>query len=129
MRTGHRRQYLLVGLSAMLALIWLCPGDAFSQANAHYRIERSVLDAGGGERESATYIICDSLGQVSGADVSTSASFRHLPGFYECRSAEGPPTPTPTPTPNAIPEPGTLILFGSGLVGMLILIKRRLKKF
>jgi hypothetical protein len=112
----------------MIALIWLCPGDAFSQSSANYQIARSVLDAGGGDRNSTMYAMCDSLGQVSGAAVSTSSNYRHIPGFYECGLTGGSPPPPPPPPPPAIPEPGTLILFGGGIIGLLILVRRRLKK-
>ena len=69
---------------SIIALTWLYAGDALSQSSEQYRIEGSVLDAGEGERKSEMYAMCDSLGQVSGAVVSTSNSYRHLPGFYEC---------------------------------------------
>jgi len=127
MRTRHTRQCWLVCLISIVALVWLCPGDAFSQSSVNYRITGSVLDAGGGDRESASYAMCDSLGQVSGADVSTSSKYRHIPGFYECRLAAGPPPPPPPPPP-PIPEPGTLMLFGSGIVGLVILMRRTSKK-
>ena len=114
---------------SIVMLTWLWAGDVFSQSSAHYRIERSVLDAGGGDRNSANYTMCDSLGQFSGVAVSTSSSYRHIPGFYECAITGGPPPPPPTPTPtNPIPEPGTLILFGSGVAGLFILVRWKLNK-
>ncbi len=82
MRTRLTRQGWLVCLISMLALIWLCPGDAFSQSSANYQIAGSVLDAGGGDRNSASYALYDSLGQVSGVAVSTSSSYHYIPGFY-----------------------------------------------
>ena len=129
MKITHTRRCWYGLVISIVMLTWLWAGEAFCQSSEHYRIERSVLDAGGGDRNSANYALCDSLGQVSGAAVSTSNCYRHIPGFYECAITEEPPPPPPTPTPtDPIPEPGTLILFGSGVVGLFILVRRRLNK-
>jgi hypothetical protein len=126
MRATQRRcRYLLV--ISVIMLIWLSAGVAYSQSSANYQIERSVLDAGGGDRSSMNYGMCDSLGQPSGTTISTSSNYIHTPGFYECEVFSG-SLPTPTPTPQPIPEPGTLILVGIGLIGVLAFGKRKLKK-
>jgi hypothetical protein len=128
MKITHTRRCWYVFVISIVMLSWLCAGDAFSQSSGNYRIERSVLDAGDGDRNSANYALCDSLGQVSGTAISTSSSYRHIPGFYECSITGGsPPPPTPTST-NPIPEPGTLILFGSVVVGLFMLVRRTLNK-
>jgi hypothetical protein len=123
-KTIRQGRYLLV-LSIIL-LIWLNAGAASGLSSANYQIERAVLDAGGGERSSPNYSMCDSVGQPSGTAVSASSNYIHTPGFYECNVTIGPPPPPPPPP--AIPEPGMLILFGSGLFGLLILMRRKLKK-
>jgi hypothetical protein len=38
------------------------------------------------------------------------------------------PPVTPTPDPGAIPEPGTFVLFGAGLLGLLALVRRKRQK-
>jgi hypothetical protein len=78
-----------------------------------------VLDNGGGERRSLNYNLCDSLGQLSGTIVSTSAQYIHILGFYECFVQSSGPGPGPPPV-MVIPEPGTMILLGLGLGGLLI---------
>jgi hypothetical protein len=119
-------RYLLV-LSVIL-LIWLNAGLASGLSSANYQIERAVLDAGGGERSSPNYSMCDSVGQPSGTAVSTSSNYIHTPGFYECNTQSG-PGPDPTPTPGApIPESGTLVLFGTGLLGLFLFMRRKLRK-
>ncbi len=126
MRTRQTRQgWLVIGA---IACIWLCAGNAFGPSGAQYQMTGSVLDAGGGSRTSEHYSVYDSLGQVSGADVSTSSHYQHIPGFYaDDVTAWLPPTPPPTTTPAPIPEPGTLMLFGSGLVGLVMLMRRKSK--
>jgi hypothetical protein len=123
--------YILLIIAIMLA--WQGTEVAYSQANPNYRIEWSVLDAGGGERSSMNYRIWDSLGQPSGTVVSTSSNYIHVPGFYEDLGQSDPdpgsgPGPDPTSTPPPIPETGTLILFGTGLFGLFIFMRRRLRK-
>jgi hypothetical protein len=118
-----------VCLLSLFLLIWLHSGVvAYGQSSTNYQIERSVLDAGGGQRNSSNYRTCDSVGQPSGTTISISSNYIHTPGYYECDTQSDPgPDPSPTP-PAAIPEPGTLSLFGSGVLGLLILTRRKLNK-
>ncbi len=118
MRATQRRYWHLLLISVIL-LIWLSAGTVYGQSSANYQIERAVLDAGGGERGSSHYSVCDSVGQPSGTAVSTSSNYIHIPGFYECNTQSG-PGPDPTPTSPPIPEPSTLILLGIGLIGVLV---------
>ena len=122
MRTPQRR-FRYPSLIGIIMLIWMSAGTIFGQSSANYQIQRSVLDAGGGDRNSSNYSVCDSVGQPSGTVISTSSNYIHTPGFYECNTQNG-PGPDPTPTPPPIPEPGTLILFGIGLIGLLVFRKK-----
>ena len=127
MRATQQHIWYILLISAMM-LAWQGTQVAYSQASPNYQIERAVLDAGGGERISMNYRIWDSLGQPSGTVVSTSSNYTHIPGYYR-DSTQSSPGPGPTPPPsNVIPEPGTLVLFGTGLLGLLIFVKRILKQ-
>jgi hypothetical protein len=83
------------------------------------------MDTGGGERRSLNYNVCDSLGQLSGTIVSTSAQYIRIPGFYECFVQSVDPGPIQPPPVTVVPEPGTLILLGLGLGGLLIAIRNK----
>jgi hypothetical protein len=122
MKATQRRRWHLLFISVIM-LTWLSTGVVYGQSSANYQIERSVLDAGGGDRNSSNYGMCDSVGQPSGTVVSTSSNYIHTPGFYECNTQSG-PGPEPTPTPPPIPEPGTLVLFAIGLIGVLVFRRR-----
>ena len=123
-----QRWFRYLALIGVILLIWLNAGAIYGQSSANYRIQRSVLDAGGGDRGSANYSACDSVGQPSGTTISTSGNYIHTPGFYECDTQSGPgPGSDPTPTPPPIPEPGTLILFGIGLVGVFV-FRRKMRE-
>lgn len=74
----------------ILLLTWLSTGATYGQSSANFQIQQSVLDAGGGARNSDSFSLCDSLGQVSGAGVSSSNSYQHTPGFYACGAGNEP---------------------------------------
>jgi hypothetical protein len=113
---------------SVIVLIMMNAGMMFAQSSTNYQIEGSVLDAGGGDRNSASYLLCDSVGQPSGTTISISSNYTHIPGFYECNVQTGDPGLDPSPTPTTpIPESGTLVLFGTGVTGMFILLRRRMK--
>ena len=126
MRATQRRLWYLL-FTSIIVLTWLSAVTVYGQSSANYQIERSVLDAGGGDRSSVNYSMCDSVGQPSGTIVSTSSNYIHTPGFYECTVTTGPPPPPPPPPP-AILEPGTLILFGIGLLGVLVFRRKMRSK-
>ena len=119
----QRVGYLL--LISVIMLTGVYSEVAYSQASANYQTERSVRDAGGGERSSTNYRLNDSLGQSAVAAVSTSPNYVHTSGFSEDPEQSYPGSdPTPTPGP-PIPEPGTLILFGIGMLGLLAIVRRK----
>jgi hypothetical protein len=127
MRTYIQRVgYLL--LISVIILTGVYSEVTYSQISPNYQTERSVLDAGGGERSSTNYRLYDSLGQPAVAAVSTSPNYVHTSGFSE-GPEQSDPGPDPTPTPGSpIPEPGTIILFGTGVFGLFMLMRRKLRK-
>jgi hypothetical protein len=128
MKLTKKHVWFLV-ISSMLVLCLLGQGQAVAQSSTNYRIERSVVDTGGGERRSLNYTVCDSLGQPSGTIVSTSAQYIHIPGFYECVVQSSGPPPIKTPPVTVVPEPGTMILLGLGLGGLLIVVRRTRRSY
>ncbi|MFN8474912.1 MAG: caspase family protein [Anaerolineae bacterium] len=90
---------------------FLLAGVAVAQVSTSFDLSWHFLSAGGGERQSANFVVQDSLGQwVSGA--SSSANAQIAPGFLSgavLASATFTPTPTAplsstsTPTPTQTP--------------------------
>jgi hypothetical protein len=54
--------------------------------------------------------------------------FFFIHGCDDCETPNSTPTPTPTPTPPGVPEPASLLLFGSGLAAFGAGLRRRYAK-
>lgn len=88
---------LVLGLTGLLA-----GASAMAQISTNYDLSWRLLPSGGGERQSANYLILDTLSQTAG-DVSTTATVRIESGFIAGIVLEDSPTPTPTPSATLTP--------------------------
>ena len=97
---------LLVRLASLLVGLMLA-GVALAQVSTNYDLSWHVLSSGGGERESANYLVQDTLAQLASGP-STSTNFLVRAGYWY-GVAVGTPTPTPTstftPTPTSTNTP------------------------
>lgn len=92
-------------LSLLCAI--LITGAVLAQISTNFDLRWWTATGGGGARQSTSYTIDDSLGQIAGA--AGSSSYRVESGFVAGVGASTPtntPTPTRTPTPTATPLPG-----------------------
>jgi hypothetical protein len=72
-------------------------GIVLAQSSAGFDLSWYVLSGGGGARQSANYLVADSLGALVG-EISTGASVQVVSGFPQGIYMAA-PTPTPTPDP------------------------------
>ena len=93
---------LAARLAGLIAGIMLA-GVALAQVSTHFDLGWHVFSSGGGERQSANYLVQDTLGQWTGG-TSSSADTELEAGFWY-GVALATPTPTPSPTPTATPTP------------------------
>ena len=90
----------IVQLIGLLCGLILTAG-VLAQVSTNYDLSWHVLSSGGGERESANYLVQDTLAQLASGP---SASTNFLVGAgYWYGVAVGTPTPTPTSTPSPTP--------------------------
>lgn len=82
--------------SLATAAFLLLTGAVIAQVSTNYALRESLFSGGGGTRQSTTYQLQDSLGQMAIGNAS-SASNRVEAGFWA--GAVGTPTPTPTGPP------------------------------
>jgi hypothetical protein len=77
----------------------------------------------------ATYSLDDSLGEVSGADVDTGYTFSTTDGNFALSNANSARTATFSANVASTPEPSSLVLSASGALGMVAVLKRRIRRF
>ena len=113
------RQFLATLFMSSLILTGLFNGIAYSKSGNDYQLTRSTLNAGGNIWTSTNYRMRGSLGQLPQTKISVSKK--------TISSLEPSPAHSENSTLTPIPEPGTLVLFGVGGFGLLILIRRKTK--
>lgn len=129
-----RKRWRTIACISGFIIIWLCAGIAYSQSSENYTIEWSVLDEGGGERDSETYHVSHSIGQSSGGLTSSNSRYTNRSGIYagKTQMMPRPPFPQPEPPTPAVPEPTTFLLLVIGVLGLWLLRRKKpaaLKRF
>ncbi len=112
-----------------LSLILGASANGAGQSSDSFIIPNDVISTGGGERNSTTFIVNDTVGQSSPVGISTGTDLVVHGGFWGPMEPAVVPTPTyvpteePTPTitatPTMAPVPAVTPLGG---IGLLILV-------
>jgi hypothetical protein len=148
MQIQQQKFWPLIFMS-ILMLTGFSPEPASSQSSEHTRTEQVGLNAGSGTWTTSKYRIKGSLGQLprmrisvsekalrssepSGGDVTLlDQSLKEsisTPEISELESISVPSSFSVIQTPTPVPESGTFLLFGAGMIGMFLLIKRTRRK-
>lgn len=110
-----------------------CPGVCRQTFDKHTQVSFSALPAEGYRFERCPQAACSEDGNCTVTileDTTVTVTFAEAPPATPTPIVTPDPTATPDPnvTPEPVPEPGTIVLLGLGLLGLLRLVIRRPKR-
>jgi hypothetical protein len=77
-----KRKKMILTIILPLVLVLAAGGTALAMSSANFKLPWDVLSGGGGGRNSASYILGDTLGQPSAIGLSQSTDYRLGSGFW-----------------------------------------------
>ncbi len=125
MMAENKRFWTIFFIGVIIVVWMMLAGKAYCQNST---IGRYVLDNGGGNSNSTDYMISYSVGQCLGITTSSNSEYTTLAGFYAGHLTSLTPSPIPTivSTTVVVPEPATFFLIFTGLIGLIMFMRRKL---